>query len=430
MSTATAERCSLQRVHADLEAARAELHNVTNAKRHAEGRAEALEIELDAALQRLAAATEETKEVRAEAEGLRAMNQQFSKGRDEATTAAGHAAGEIQRLQALVESRTVGERHAIRALEDLKEHQEKLQDELRKYQQTFVANEGVDRDLSKCRADLQHCRAQLEEMEVRMRNTESENRWLQEKEEKLRVELGNLTNEQLGSQLELTQLRQGVQKHMREIHGAKRTHDTTPMRTGVDTQTYAGVDTHSYAPGPPAAGAGPHAGDEWPKHHTQNNHYTYQSGAGGLPAAGTSSTGTAAALSAWRLEGSRPTTAPPIYEGQEGFASRSNYSPRREATPDNSHEPCGVALAIGQPSATAAVAVEVQHLQSLDKQLMILSVEKNQIEAELNKMPTSSKGRTVRGRLELQQREARLQEVETAIHKIRQTLRQHRLRKK
>lgn len=71
----------------------------------------------------------------------------------------------------------------------------------------------------------------------------------------------------------------------------------------------------------------------------------------------------------------------------------------------------------------AATAAGTLYLEGLEKQLMLLQMEKSQIESELSRLPVHTRGYTVKQRTARLKHEERLGEVDTGIHKIRQELR-------
>merc|ERR1712194_183264 len=61
---------------------------------------------------------------------------------------------------------------------------------------------------------------------------------------------------------------------------------------------------------------------------------------------------------------------------------------------------------------------------ALHKQLMLLNVERQQLEGTVMKFPSNTAGRTIADRREKREAEERLQEVDRTLSELRQTLRQ------
>eukprot|EP00922_Rhytidocystis_sp_ex-Travisia-forbesii_P026526 GHVS01038826.1.p1 GENE.GHVS01038826.1~~GHVS01038826.1.p1 ORF type:complete len:797 (+),score=187.41 GHVS01038826.1:170-2560(+) len=405
----------------ELDHATAQLQALTNKKRTTDSRLETLQESNEAQEQALQDLQAGHRELQQKHDVTVRASQQALSDYDAASRELKKLQAKLQETEVLMDDRKQNEKHAYKTVEDSKTRERGLRDDIKLYQQKVAETEVLHRDLKNAKAEVETLRIDSDRFKNEISSIRSENKHLESLVGKLKLEQQSTSNDLYSTKQELHNLRKS---HTAATTTQQQYHCSStaslPLAGALySPSTFARHSAHPSSPPPVTRLPSPvNVSAEYSPDEIMYKH--------------------SACTSPLRSPPPPPSLSPlpsPAHHRSSvaaggGFTGASavpqNYRGRASAPPTGTlrGEGTGVGVTIGQGLGVKQAELQMEHKNAMEKQLLLLNMEQNEIESSLARLPASTQGRTMKERQNRVEAETRLAEVERSVHSIKQKLRQ------
>lgn len=379
------------RLECDLDHAQAQLSRVGSEKRQLEEELERAEKARDLLLREFGPLKDTLKDTEVKLADMTTSHISLQTQLDDIVRDNSHLKLRNAELEDLLAQKRETETHELAVVEDLRHREHHLRQELANSMQKLEEKDEKTKELFSLKRNYELLRDKLSDVNRELLTATTENKRLEAYNEKTAIELRKLCNDNLALKQENLKLRKEVQT-LRLSSGPSNPIIGDPgvlgSMSGKASRSgpYVGVDGELSQSSLPAAGYTASVPSEWEYKPPD-----------GIPLHGGGGSNKVAPV---------PEPQQPVITGRSCLPGMDPYLSGGTIASSNK-----------QP------ALSKMHNEGLEKQLMLLQMEKNQIEADLGKLPGTTRGRTLKERAVRVDLERRLQDVDVNIHKIRQELR-------